>query len=173
MVRFGDIMSAPNSRVDLKLRTSAPIRDKSRNSTLGFGGSGGNPYPSEVQDVRAVEYINREDPFSLDTAVPSDDLHSLSRLAWVQCSPFMWVLECFRKGFMKVEETKDLLSHRSISTFSVHYFPSDVKERTDEKARDSPKHSTHLSTAPTLGAAVRTADRHVAEEVFPGKSIRP
>ncbi|KAG9041263.1 hypothetical protein FS837_012482 [Tulasnella sp. UAMH 9824] len=104
-----------------------------------------------------------------------DLVDSLERVGGIISGPSLFRQEPDEiiDGFMKVEETKELLSHRSISKFDVYYFPSDVKECTDEKARGSPKHPTHLATAFTPREALRIADRYVAKEIFPGKGIRP
>ncbi|KAG8971733.1 hypothetical protein FRC05_010800 [Tulasnella sp. 425] len=170
--RVGGIISGPvlfQQEADEIIDEPSSVRG--RNLRSNHGGPGGIHSLSEVKDVRVVELVDREDPFSLAMAVPSDGLKSFSHNAWVECRSSIWVLYCLSEGSVKVEETKHRVpaSAREIPKFDVYFFPRDTKKSAEEKSNYYLKQSNHLGSSPTLREAIEKGDRYAADIVGPGQ----
>ncbi|KAG8972126.1 hypothetical protein FRC05_010294 [Tulasnella sp. 425] len=126
---------------------------------------------SSVPDPKFVTYIDHDDPFSLVAeGSGSPHLKSLSPNAWIQCGPTIWILECLRKGFIKIERiSQDERDDKEGSPAFEAYFAPTIAGPPGAKRKGSPfMRKRKVLTSDTLGEAIKGCDNYAVKKVICG-----
>jgi len=119
-----------------------------------------------VPEPKSVTYVDYEDPFSLfNEASGAPHVASLSKYAWVGCGGDVYVLDCWSKGYVRVEpiETSEGI------TFEAHFTPAMLDKHTALSLSLSPfMRSRRILSAATLSDAIRGCDTYVASKIARG-----
>ncbi|KAF8078675.1 P-loop containing nucleoside triphosphate hydrolase protein [Lyophyllum atratum] len=132
----------------------------------------------KVPEPKSLTYIDYEDPFSLfSEASGSPHVASLSKYAWVCCGGDVYVMDCWDKGYVRIEpiETPEgmnnLLLRRSL-TFEARFTPAMLDNHTAASLSLSPfMRSRHILTAETLSDAIRGCDTYLANKIARGPAL--
>lgn len=76
-----------------------------------------------VPDPKSVTYVDYDDPFALfkRSIEASSHIVRLSKNAWVDCGEDIYVLECLRKGHIRIEPVSGGERNRRQATISPTY----------------------------------------------------
>ncbi|GLB36102.1 putative type III restriction enzyme, res subunit [Lyophyllum shimeji] len=123
----------------------------------------------DVPEPKSVTYVDYEDPFSLfNEASGAPHVAHLSKYAWVGCGGDVYVLDCWSKGFVRVEprETSEGI------VFEGHFTPAMLDKHTARSLSLSPfMRSRRILSADTLSAAIRGCDTYVASKIARGPGL--
>ncbi|KIJ38480.1 hypothetical protein M422DRAFT_33262 [Sphaerobolus stellatus SS14] len=129
---------------------------------------------SRMPEPESVTYVDYENPFALvHEASGSPHIRKLSSNAWVACGGEVYVLECLRKGHIRIEHLPDNDPSKGQPTFQAHFTATIFPEMASGPAAKAPKpalfrRSRKILTASSLADAVRGCDTYAKEQVMYG-----
>lgn len=118
-----------------------------------------------------VTYDDYENPWSLSNdASGSPHLRKMSPYSWVACGGDVYVLECLRAGYIKIEPMVSKAVGDPL--YTAHHIPTSISVSTSEKGKSKAYlQKRKVLTADSVQAAIKGCDTYVSKKVMHGNAI--
>jgi ATP-dependent helicase IRC3 len=142
-----------------------------RGETAGTGGFHSQSPTYNVPLPLSVTYDDYENPWSLSSdASGSPHLRKMSPYSWVACGRDVYVLECLRSGYIKIEP----MVSKAIGDplYIAHHIPTSPSVSKSDKGKSRAYlQKRKILTADSVQAAIKGCDTYVSKKVMHGNAI--
>lgn len=92
-----------------------------------------------IPDPKSVTYVDYDNPFAFaDEASGAPHIKQISQFAWVGCGEDVYVLDCLKKGYVRIERMSSACLRISLFLFELRFSVDDDEDGPHFRAHHTP-----------------------------------